>query len=508
MFDRKWNIFGVLVLLAAFAYAGNVEYVGDWQINYGGKGGMDFVGTDQKKSVDGIWHVGFSKKISINGKEQYRPAWVMLDIGAARPTYLTGQFLISCFRLFCPTVLVNDKPIMVGSANRGKIEILRVTDEGDIVFKYEYIYRTWPVATDKDLFKLSGEMTLAASQDGIVVDSTGTLENISGESIQIDKRVDETNPMFKAGSQFKMLLLQSNYSCEAVSNNKYPEYLKESHKGRGNNGDYLFHTDDMKTKEKVFLPPYVSRSIFFRDKKGQTEYRIKNDKSEYLSYGVDWMKDSCVIRGALGSSDTIDIRSYNDIMPHVSWSVSLPSTSGSLGNGLKGTLTHSVQTQWGPDGDNVSAGYAPSADYFLKNNGVIPADFKQEFHFIVSNPPQGTVIRRPAAPKILTASREKLKIETGIDLPDGYENLPVTVQLYLSETPLIEDTMPPVALEKNFDLSKGKEIVELDISSLSSRDTDKKYGRVLVHFNRNFAVDYTSGYIAFEDFQLNPELRK
>ncbi len=486
--------------MPALAYS--VEYAGDWQITTFGDGVMGYVGPDKGQAPVRVTSVNLSKKITVHGEERYLPAFVMVDLGVARPTYLTPYFSVTGFRLFCPMVRVGDASTFVGSAHRSRFEFLRVTEDGDIAFAYEFIYRTWPIETERDLFRIAGEMTLSASQDGIVADSTCRLENISGEPVQIDKWADEANPMFKAGSLFRMLMLQSGYCCEPVSDGDFDEYLKESHEGRGNNGDYLFHTDDLMAKEKVLMPPYASRSVFFTDADGETEYRLSNDRSRLLTYGVDWMVGADTIRGAHGTSDVTEIRSHNDLMPHASWSVRLVSTSGSLGDGLKGTMTQAIENEHGPDGDTITAGYSPDADYLVQNDGAIPADFRQNLRFVVSNPPQGTLIRRPAAPSIVEVSRERLVVETGIDLPDGYGSLPVSVQLYLSEQPLVDDTMPPVALERDFDLSKSKEEVEVDIGDLTAESEELRYGRILVHFKRNYAIDQTSYQIAVADFEL------
>ena len=62
--------------------------------------------------------------------------------------------------------------------------------------------------------------------------------------------------------------------------------------------------------------------------------------------------------------------------------------------------------------------------------------------------------------------------------------------------------MPPVALERDFDLSKSKEEVEVDIGDLTAESEELRYGRILVHFKRNYAIDQTSYQIAVADFEL------
>ena len=112
------------------------------------------------------------------------------------------------------------------------------------------------------------------------------------------------------------------------------------------------------------------------------------------------------------------------------------------------------------------------------------------------------LIRRPAPPRLVGVSKNRLVLETGIDLPEGQGSLPVSVQLYLSETPLDDDMMPPVALEETRDLSASRETVELDLSALTAANDALRYGRVLVHFRRSFAIDPATCQIAAANFEL------
>jgi len=473
--------------------------VGDWQVTLLLDGTLD-VSFPTGKTEEAYNSVAFGKRLKVHGEEGYRTAFIVQDIGVMRPTYLIPMLYTSCFRPFCPQVFINGEWKFIGAANRGNIEIAEVDSDGALVYSFEFIFRAWPIEIDYDLFRFAGEATVHISQDGLVVRTTARIENISGAPVKVMPEPGQDFGQAKAGTLMRLLMLQSSYSCEPTSDNTYPDFVLESQKGFGRNGDYRFHTDDLITKERVLVPPYLSKSIFLGSSGGEVEYRLSNDTSEYETYGGELSPYANVIQGVYNAPDATSLRSHNDLMPICDWSVELVATGGSMGSGLKAGLQNSIATGHGPDADNVSAFYAPATEYFLSTGGTIPADFAQEFEFTLSNPPRGTLIRYPAVPKVTSVNQEKMVLETGIDVPEGTESLPVSIQIYLSDTPLVDEDMPPAALEVDVPISDSRQSVEIDISALTREYEGRIFGRVLAHFRRTYAVDLSTGLFDSTEF--------
>lgn len=87
-----------VVTSAGPALAYSVEHVGDWQISTFGDGVMSYVGPNKERSPSRVTSVNLSKRMPIHGEERYLPAFAMVDLGVARPTYLTHYFSVTGFR--------------------------------------------------------------------------------------------------------------------------------------------------------------------------------------------------------------------------------------------------------------------------------------------------------------------------------------------------------------------------------------------------------------------------
>jgi len=472
-----------------------------WRVVLIGAGSLDILFQDGDRQ-EGYGGLAFAKMLPIHGRSDYRPALVVQDIGVMRPAYLIPLLYTSCFRPFCPQIVIEGQWAFIGSAHRGEIRVLSSATDGPLVFSFEFIFRAHPIIIEYDLFRLSGVITLDASQDGVEAEAEAILRNISGRPVRVLKSPDQDRGQYKAGTLLRLLMLQSSYTCEPIVGGAYPEFVRDSQKGLGGNRNYRFHTDDLRTKEKVLMPPYLSRSIFLGSKEGEIEYRLSNDTSAYETYDGELSPYAKLIQGVHGMPDARSLRSHNDLMPLCSWSVELVSTSGSLGSALKAALQHSIVTGHGPDADNVSAFYAPAPEYFRKTGGTIPADFEQHFTFVIRNPPEGTVLRYPVPPKVLTADRTAITVETGVDVPEDRASLPVTLQLFLSDKPLDDATMPAPALEKTFPVVGSQERVELDIAELTRRYEGEIYARILAHCLRTYAVDLPGGRFSRTQFTI------